>query len=571
MVWYNPAFLKPNTFINFGDMMFSLNPHSYYKVVLYAWNTQGLGYQNILPFDWLPVFLVHILSSLHIPLWVINRLWVILPIAILGWSVYYLFLSITEGRYAKIAGVIASTFAMLCPIPPVYTFQYIGLTGFPLVLGTVIRVIHADRWSFKQSLLITLGVIFLFFSPRYLYLTILVVSLYSIIAFILNKKITYNQIKFFLATAILVILGSALILLPFIQFIITSGGRAMEIIYKETPKGYDTGLNLWFQYNGWVNPLWVLRLFTKNPSHPLIHFMSIPYISFLSLVMPIYAFACLILTRDKRAMIIAFISIFLIVIAISPAYALLTNLFLFLWNHLPGFSIFKTPVFFIDFLSIIYALFTGLTTKLLLDKIDKHKGYFVNIKFAKFILVFIIFLLISFVYGGGLLVGISPKDTFWGRVIYVNHTPSIRIPNEYYTLPSRISVRNNGASSRMLNLPWTMGGYIPYTWWHYFNMPEVVNFFSPIPVEGSSYPPEDDWLTDIDRYISENKTQDLLNIFHSYLIRYILVHKDYFTIVNMPFEPDKKLKVYKKFFDEHKDLFQIIDDNKFFALFKVNI
>lgn len=567
LVWMNPEFFTPETYINYGDMEFPLDPLKAIRGYFYAWKSDfDLGQYVHYTAHFIPNLLVYLSSIAGIPLWIINRLWVILPLTMVGWSTSYLFLTLFSGKNARIAGIIASVFAMLSPLSDIYPYQYMSLSGFSLVLSIIAKIMNRDRITYFHYFLFVTGVILLTFSPRYLYLSIIVVFLYTSMALILERRIAMEQVKYLSTALLLAILSVSYILLPIGFLFFYTKGKMFSHLYSHILPSYQTGLNLWFDYKDWVNPIWVLRLFVNNPMASPTPLLSTPLISTLLFIMPIYAFLCLFFVRNTRVITIAVITICFLSLSISAGNLVLSKLYLFLWKYIPGFSMFKAPLFFIFFLNIFYGLLTGITTQALLERIDASQ-YTVKIKKAlKVSLVSILLVLIGGVYGNGLLIGRSPKDNiWWGKVIYANHTPSMKIPNEYYELRDYLVLVEN-KSERLLNLPFSPGGYYPYKWWFYWDRPDIMNFLSPIPI--LTYPSSPyNWLSDIEENLRINNVAATVKIMNIYGIKYVLVHKDYFTIKGW-FEPEKVSGIYIENMKNYNDYFEPVMDNEYFILFK---
>jgi Domain of unknown function (DUF3367). len=294
-VWMNPRFFMPQTFINYGDMGFPLNPPLYLRSMLYLWiDSNGLGVPSIYSPFLCPILVVFYLSKLGIPLWILNRLWIVLPLAAVGWGTMYLFRTVFKGKNSFIAGSIAGIFAMLVPISEIYSYQYFSLAGFALVFAVFIQLLDGRKWTLQRGGLAMVGMTLLNFTPRYLYLTVLVCVVYAVLILLSQRQEKERprlRSVFFAITTI--VLASAYLLVPLFAFFFLHKANLASEFYSRlrTPEGYQTGLSLWNDYKTWVHPVWVLRLLTSNPYAPLTPFMQSLMINLLSCVMPLYAFA----------------------------------------------------------------------------------------------------------------------------------------------------------------------------------------------------------------------------------------------------------------------------------------
>ncbi len=572
-VWMNPHFFTPESFINYGDMAFPLDPKLLLKSMAFLWiESNGTGVPSVYSPFLFPSLICWILDFINIPLWIINRLWVILPLASVGWATYYLYRSIMRNKYAMIGGIIAAIFAMFTPGSEIYSYQYFSLTGFALSFAVLIRLLDGNEAKFTYLLAGLCGITLLFFTPRYLYMALLSYLLYVIFWFIIRKKIEIRKLKQILMISIAIIFFIAYLLIPLGAFYLMHRSSLVSELYSSdrTPVGYQTGLELWEQYKSWITPLWAMRLLTSNPYSPLTPLMKVLFISLISFIMPGYAFLSLVLNRNKKLVLIAVLSLCFLLLAVSPTNVLLRRCYLFLYKSLPGFFIFKSPAFFILFLGIFYALLTGATTQALIIRIEENKKILLDPeekKRLKYILISSLVLVILFVYGAGLLIGKSPRKSLagWGDVIYANHTPSAEIPQEYFSLGEYFKRNVTASDPRVLNLPWTRGGYIPYRWWNYYDMPEVMNALSPLPVLGASFPPKHGWLVSLANAIEKKDTSNIMKLLRLLRIRYILIHKDYVL-------PDSYEHVckYIEYLQNDRENFTQVMDNAYFVLFRAH-
>lgn len=575
-IWWNTNFFTPDTYINSGDTMFPFNPFDFLKRTFYSWNDDGLGLPNYWPTFFPHGLFAYLLSIVGTPLWIINRLWVVIPTAMIGWGVYYLYTSLFTGKYSKIAGTISAVFAMLTPsfeINPIAIQLPIG--GFALLLGSLIRGINSGKPSIKYAILTSLGVMLLATSPRYLYIGIIVALLYLIIFFCLNRsQCSFKTVKFLMISVVLTLLINMFWIAPATYFYF-SGISKLDALYKIMPSGYGTGLDLLNQYTGWTSLSYTFRLLNSNPDWPAYSYMTSQFIALFSFIMPVYAFFSLImLKKQKNLYIIAIIALFLLFFASAMHYSWSSEIYLFLWRQLPGFSMFKSPVFFIMVLGIFYALLTGATTQGLLLKIDSLNIHFTTKKVKTSIKIFLLLtllILMSVVYGGSLLIGISPVEgEYWGRTIYGNHVPSANIPQEYFDFGTYLS-KNMPEGYRVLNLPWSYGGYPAYSWWHYYNMPEVLSTILPFPVIGSSYSPGDreQYILNLLRKGDGLSTSFAARLIGELNIKYVVVHKDYFPIPGVIAEPNKSSNLYILALSNSKDFREVLKNN-YFSVYEVN-
>ncbi len=531
-IWWSPNFLTPGTYYNVGDTVFPLVPEQYLKSVYSAWIPQGLGLPNLfsafVPF----YFVIYMLDFISMPLWFINRLWLMVPTAMVGWTTYYLYASIFKERYSMTAGLIAASFAMLPPMYAVIPVWYISLSGFSLTLGATIRGLQSENKSWSYSVVTAIGFACLTLNPRYFYLAVLTIALYLVISCCVDRRIfTKKTFGFLTRTVIIALIINAFWIIPLIYYVIIKnpalGQRLSSVSY-----GRAVHREMLLQYKGWPDPLWISRLMTKG-AFAGFAYVKQPFIYPFTFIMPLCAFISLLfpfVRKHKRYIVLPIITAVFIYFASSLYYPLTSKLYLYLWDVVPGFVILNNPGFWIAILGILYAVMTGATTQALLLKIDTSNSPLFTLRrkhLTKFLLIAILCILIGAVYGGALLIGTSPEENVWGRSIYMNHVNAAKIPQEYFELRDYLSYHASDGD-RILNLPWDFGGYSSYTWWHKSNMPETVSSISPIPVLAvSSIIPKPVFnLVDLLKY----HNPQALELLKELGVKFILVHKDYYRL-----------------------------------------
>lgn len=575
IVWLMPDFFEPGSFINFSDVMFPKSPYFSLKEYLYLWvpgGNNGLGevffYTAMLP----AYLLVYLLSIIGIPLWVLNRLWVVIPLAMIGWGTYYFYLSFSAGRYSRVGGLICCMCAMLAPLTDIFPLQAISLSGFPLVMGSCVkgvkdsggtRLIHVGCFA--------LGVLLLSFSPRYLYLAIIVVGVFILMVNCCEKKMSLKQGAYFFKAGTLGLLVCAYFIVPLLWLFLYSEGNVVKYVYQATSKEYQTGLDLWFAYKTWANPLFVFRLFFNNPYNAATGFLSSTPISALLLVVPCFAFSSLLISRKWGMIYFGSIAILLISFCVSPGFAVLTKIFLFLWNNLFGWNMLKSPGFFLALVPLFYGTLCGATTERLLEKIDEAKTGWFSLRCKNGVKIGIVASLvvcIMFVSGGPLVIGKTHEKGIWGDVIFPNHCPPIKVPSAYFGLKNFL-LREKDSRVRILGVPDSMGGYYPYIWWHYWNAPEVINLVSEAQMVGSGFCASEGWVNRLRKKLECRETVfEGAKLMYLFGIKYVLVHKDIYSIRGT-YEPNKGSKRILENLLLHEKNFKLLMDNPFFSFFRV--
>jgi hypothetical protein len=487
-IWWSMDFFNMRAYYNLGDTGFPFFPDKMLRHVYSAWVAQGLGRPNLFSAFSPVYFLVVLVRASGIPLWIINRLWLIIPTAMVGWSTYYLFASLVQGKFLRTAGLIAALFAMLPPMYEVIPVWYLALAGFPLVLGATIRARESSAAGWNYPCIIAGGFALLTLHPRLFYLTCFCLVLYFINAAILEKKVFRKETFFFIVRTILAfIMINAYWIIPLGYYSVMKNSALAENLASAS-YGHSVHREMLVVYKDWSHPLWIIRRMIYGHFAGF-EYSKLPIIAQISFLMPVYVFAGLlspVLRNNKKILNIAGVTVVFLFCAMALHYTLGFRIYLFLWEHLPGFVILNNPSFWLSIMGILYAVMTGATTYVLLTMFDQNRMIpRATAKRLNILLIRWLCVLICVVYGGALLIGISPQKNTWGRHIYLNHAPYAPIPEDYFKV-QRYLQQNAGTGERLLNLPWTFGGYAAYSWWHAFTMPEIMSDFSPVPVLATS-------------------------------------------------------------------------------------
>ncbi len=565
-IWWNPNFLTANTLSNLGDTMFPLFPVQYFQTLLSAWMPYELGAPFLYPIYTPFYFLVYALTLFHLPLWIINRLWFVVPTAMVGWSTYYFYRSVFKGKYSVVAGTIAALFSMLPSDFSIVPLWNVSLSGFSIVMGSLVRGMHNPAKRFRYYLLVAIGVICLTPNPRYLYLTILAVALYLLILYYHDKtRYDINSVKFLISTLVFAVLINAFWIFPMIYYYL-HGNSALARSFSSPNYGLFVHRDMLMQYRSWSSPLWIIRLMI-NSSFSGLDYVTQKFIYPFTFIMPVYAFISLFLDKEKRYFPLKVLSVLFLLFAMSMHYGWSSKIYLHLYDHFPGFAMLNSPRSWLGILGILYAIMTGATTQVLLHKIDSlniariRAGLKTTIKILLLVTLLILF---TTVYGGSTFIGVSPKKNIWGHTIYGNHLPSVAIPEEYFGLRGYL-LNHALAGNRILNLPWVQGGYAAYIWLDKYTMPSIVSSVSPIPVLAASQF-NSEAVSSAVIFLKENDPA-AFGLLRKLGAQYVILHKDYKKVEGV-FNPDD-YNIFEKNFQDNKYLTKI-EDNRYFNLYKVN-
>jgi hypothetical protein len=328
------------------------------------------------------------------------------------------------------------------------------------------------------------------------------------------------------------------------------------------------GLSKLLFYKDSVGPVWIMRLIVSPLRSPLSQYFNLPFITIFSFLIPVYAYFSLLVVKDKRLYLMAMVALILTFFGMALSFEPTFNFYMFLYNYVPGFFIVDNPHLWLMFLRIFYAILVGVTLQASFSKINTLEF---NQKFTptlardfKILLLSGLLVLLS-INGCDLLIYNSPiHNAAGGRL--PNHTPSMKIPSAYYDMEAYILKYVSG-EDRIFNLPLVPYGYVAYSWWHDFTMPEIVASLSPVPVMGiTAYPSE------VERKILTSITNgevDSAAYFMGRLgVKFVIVHKDYYPLPIVGFLPADYIPYLRNL--SNSSFFTEVMSNEYFTLYQLN-
>jgi len=558
-IFISPGFFKPNTYYNWGDILFPLEPVEFIRLSYYTWSSMmGYGLANSWPV-FFPIYaIIYLLWLIKIPLWIINRLWMVLPFCLLGSFTFYLYKSIFEDEKEELGGIITAIFAIFLPYIFGSSFLTISLAAFPFFLGSLLKGLKYPEKALRYAFYTGISIWMLSFSPRTLYISVLIAILYLIAYFFLIEQLTLKSVKFFALCLVCTLLLNLFWILPVLSYNLFSSNFVAKTM-ENNSNLFTSRIQLLFDYAGWYKLSWVLRIIPGCPFSSTYPYFKIPYIAFLTFFVPFYAFFSVYFVKKKNIYPLVITTFFVSFLATGVSYPGLSAIYKFLFLKLPGFIILNNPLYWLVQLGKLYAVLFGLTTSHILKK-----KYFHKFKISFFILLMIFIIVI---FGQPISIGWTPKKNIWGNVTYPNHLPSMKIPEEYFQLNQFLSKYKN-SGFRILNLPWNHGGYVSYKWWHYYSIPDLINSFSSMEVFGTNFAPDPD-LKEILISLSESDFKNAFSACTKFNIKFILVHKDYYPIPSV-FIPSPEAEFYLDGFNKSTYLKRVLD-NAFFSLYEIAI
>lgn len=563
VIFSGKGFLTPQTFYLGGDIYFPLDPARLAKDYYFSWyDVSGAGVPNLVP-SFLSITLVgYLLWLIQIPLWIINRIWVIAPLFFLAYCTYYLYYSLFDEEKGTTGGILAGVFSIFVPYLLYYynPFLIYSLAGFSLFIGSLIRGMKYPTKHLHYAFFVGIAVWLLSFSPRTLYITCLVSLIYVLFHFVFLETQIVKSIKFILTSFVLSIFINFFWILPIFVSLLNAKFNTHGMLGEVY--GSDTGMftarvNLLLSPAGSKAIQWVSRLILDYDS-PTSYF-RIPLVAFFSFLLPLFVYLPLVLVKKRSVYPIACVTFILTCFATTLRYPLFSQIYSYLYAHLPGFMMLNLLFYWFSALGIFYAILFGISIQLLLHKIKSHGGKTI---FAGLSFVFVVFLI-----GEPVSLGVIPVKNECGTIVYPSHASSIPVPHEYFQLHMFLSSHKD-SSARILNLPLT-SDYVAYTWWHSYCMCEVLNLLSPLGVFGANSSFRFSKLGNIlTNPVDPNFSATVLEECQYSNIRFILLHKDYYNTLGLEFYP---FIPYRTYFNSLVNLgfADLSMDNAYFSLYEL--
>lgn len=435
------------------DFNFPFFPIETFQRYLHIWDSAYLGSdQSILQTPKLPLFgLWALLNACGLSADIINRLTFVGIFFLLGFGSYYLIWVLIKGR-SRLACFIGSLFFMFNPLITLHLLNaqmdilmVIGL--IPLVLALYVKGLESQNKVY---------LIFIIFLSIFIFSTNLTVSgLFLILMFLfgLYCLIIYSaQAKQILIYTLLMFAGILLIncywLLPFIYktFIIK------ESIY--TPSDYFQFLVNQFNQIGNVVRLVSFNLSTTN--YPFMKFYQSAIFIFTSWLI-VAIIACNLFFKKSRLEVFLFILAIIFIFFAAGTNPPFGKIYGWLWDHLPGFNLYRGPTKWAILFMLIYSVLIGLIVYRISDSSKK-------IIFYPFALLFILVILVN---GTPILSG-----NLKGWLV------PISVPENYYQFKDWLA--NQSGDFKTWIMP-RQNWYIKYNWSKY-DLTDIINFLTPKPI-----------------------------------------------------------------------------------------
>jgi len=458
-----------NGLINFGDSVFPFFPQEHFQQLLYLWGSHNVVVPDsplrVVQISWYG--LVALLDKLGVSLWLINRLWFVLPFLLLGLAMYFLS-GVVLGREKKISRLVATLFFMFNPftvnLAAGSNVLTLGFAGGVFVFGLFVRGLERRKLDIKDAVLLGLASVLVVANPVVLALVAFLCALYFLFFVFVNRhdhsRFRY-ALKFSLIASAYYLITNFWWLLPLAHQAVGPGGLGAQVA-----AGTDVGtLEFISEHTSLFD---VSRLFYGyQPSYffPIsnyYHYLLSPTIMSILVVL---VFAVSLFKKKSKFEIFFLVLAWISVILASGTRPPFGFVYQFLWDRVPYFHIFRTTNHFNLWTMISYSILLGFLYQKLTK--DRMCGLLSSLKFPRFYDFFIVsFLLIS--------IFLSAWPLLSGN-IYDQLQPH-QIPQDYYDL--REFLKNQEGDFRVMSLP-MISWLAAYSWSAPFDMQEILLDFSP--------------------------------------------------------------------------------------------
>lgn len=492
------------------DTMFSYYPLQNFIHYTYVWFEAQNGFVFIpTQMSQLPLLAgSSILNTIGFPLWIINRLWFIIPVFLLGSSAYYLTGSILgKTKNIRLLSLIASLLIIL----NYYTVLTISIGGIreltSLAFSIFIIAFLIKGIRTKNTLYIPLiGISSVLAVGVIAYWVIaMIIALFSILVHMFLSRNFKKEIKFALLSFSVLFLSSLWWMLPYVA---TSGVQ----FYNANP---SSSIQIVESFNSFLRTL-ILK--NSIPAIPVndIQFTVLANIS--GIIMVILAFICLLFKQYKKvAICLSFGVVVLILFALGGAEPF-GAVYLFAYNHIPLFFIFRNPARFTAYLALFYSLLTSISLVCIIQLIRQK----INKNFLRKALILVIVLFV-------LLLGvINSQPLLSGNMD--GALKSADLPQSYCELRNYLLDQKNSGNMLVLPMP---GWLSDFTWDKDLNgVVNPIRDVSPLPIIYDEYNEAN--LNLLQKRVANqlcsnqiNYTEtSLTNLLRILNIRYVLVQND---------------------------------------------
>jgi hypothetical protein len=492
------------------DTEFSFYPWQNFIKYSYIWFNYQSGYVYIPPhMSNLP--LLGVSSFLHVigfPLWIINRLWFIIPIFLLGSSAYYFTSSIIHENKRLISLGVSLLFIL-----NYYTVMTISIGGIRELLSVAFSILSLSFFirgiktkNIKYLALLGISSIFAVGIISYAIIAIVLAFLFAIVHLITTQA-PKQDIKFAVYS--------------FLIFSFSNLWWILPLLFTSSGQNYNGNPIEWVLFIASFNsPLRTLMLKNSIPAIPVneIQFTTIANIS--GLFFAVLASASLVFRKYRKVAICSFLAILILLLFALGGLPPFGSIYLWFFEHIPFFYMFRNPTRFTAYLALFYALSVGIVFVELIQIVRSklRKPFLRNA--TVFLIVSSLFLLGYFnsqpLLSGNMDGGLKP----------------FTLPQSYTDLRSFLSTQNKDGNMLVLPMP---AWFSDFTW--HIDMNHITNpirDISPVPLIYDEFNEANlnELQKDLAHQLYKQQNQSLYsenlltNLFRLLNVRYILIQAD---------------------------------------------
>lgn len=521
-------FIRTETYgiINIGDTLFPFFPEEAFSKYIYlSWWELNLGFSHIVGYTSLPLYLYRaVLDFISIPLWLNNRIYFVLPVALVGMSMYHLLSILLMGPHKTISRFMASFFIIINP----FMISLIHGGSIPLIfslsagifmLSFYIKGLNNEHGQEKYILLFGLFSVALAMGQVVGAVLLIPITLYFFF-YLTTKRKKFFCLKFtFYAVFVSLALNSWWLISMLDS---TFNSNILSIIYADN-SAYEV-----LKYTqSRVGFTWVLRLLYGGLKDVISTVSYAPYYLsatgiFIGFILLILAFSSLLFKNEnKYKNYFAILALFSAIFSTGIHYTLFANVYMWMWNNIPMFQVFRVSLKFSFLLLIAFACLIGISVQEISCFIDektskRNRNYIVG-SFLTFVIV---------------LISMNAWPLLTGNL--AGHLTPIDIPSDYYN--SREYLVADSEVSRVFVLP-LQTWYLQYTWAPY-DMQDILVEFSPKPIISPSPGSRPHGVIAVLYNYSSDENSGMARLLGLLNIKYTLLHDDIKEISVSKFQRD---------------------------------
>jgi len=364
-----------------GDLSIPLRPDASFYQSLFMWNDHLSAGQsgpfviNLFPFHAFFIFF----DWLGLTLAAIEKVWFVFIFFMIGLGMYYLVMSVVSEHYHRLAALFAAAFYMfnmylVLLSPPTHSLILAYMMS-PLILGFFIRGLREKEGSGKYVALIgvssTLFISGIFNIPPFL----IIALCYLIYHLITNRKLAGHSLRFTGCAIGVTILINLWWLYAFLPYFLHPGEQVATGAFIERPGGLRSEnasfLELLRLSGHWA--FYSSALGSKYYAFAEAYHSS-PLLILATYVPPLLALLALLFQKTTRGVawffgFLAALGLFLAAGSHPPT----GGVFMFLYDRVPGFWIFREPFKFIGITVLAYAVLIGIAVATISSKLKEIK------------------------------------------------------------------------------------------------------------------------------------------------------------------------------------------------------